>query len=215
MLGYVITLLDDDYSVKSAKRCIASASGIDVLAHPAIAASDARAMLGRMGLRWTWGRGGGGMNHHSYGGNDDARIGCALSHYLLWSMCAFGPEPIMILEHDAVFVRPFEPFEFDSICMINDPKKATPRWEYWRKKLIAKGPGVWQKTEIFSDDRPDGLAGNSAYVIKPDAAFRLLNLVHKYGLWPNDAIMCRQFIPELQEHYPFITEVRAERSTIQ
>jgi GR25 family glycosyltransferase involved in LPS biosynthesis len=213
--AFVITLCDNEYSLAAARRCIASAKGVDPKLWPAFAADEAMLVLGKFELQWTWGRGGAGMNHHSYGGNLEARIACALSHYMLWGICSIGTEPVMILEHDAVFVREFEPFEFDSICMINDPKKATPRWEYWRKKMISRGPGVWQKTVIFPDDRPDGLAGNSAYVIKPDAARRLRALVDQYGLWPNDAIMCRQLIPELQEHYPFITEVQAERSTIQ
>jgi len=213
--AYIITLITDEYSVRAARRCRDSAVGIEPVLYPAISANEARDMLERLELQWTWGRGGAGMVHHSYGGNDDARIGCALSHLMLWCVCYALQEPIMVLEHDAVFVREFEPFEFDSICMINDPKKATPRWEYWRKKMISRGPGVWQKTVIFPDERPDGLAGNSAYVIKPHAALSLVELVRKHGLWPNDAIMCRQLIPELQEHYPFITEVQAERSTIQ
>jgi GR25 family glycosyltransferase involved in LPS biosynthesis len=58
------------------------------------------------------------------------------------------------------------------------------------------------------------LAGNSAYVIKPHAAQQLIDLVDSIGAWPNDAIMCRQLIDGLEEHYPFITEVQAEQSTI-
>ena len=80
--------------------------------------------------------------------------------------------------------------------------------------MVKRGPGVWPKTKVFDDARPDGLAGGSAYVIKPEAADELIRLVHSIGAWPNDAIMCRQLIDGLQEHFPFITEVRAEQSTI-
>ena len=120
----------------------------------------------------------------------------------------------MILEHDAVFVRPFTAFEYDHICMINDPLNATPMGAYWSEKMSCRGPGVWPKTKIFDDSRPDGLAGHSAYLIKPHAALKMIELVHQVGAWPNDAIMCRQLFPGLQEHYPFITEVHSEGSTI-
>jgi GR25 family glycosyltransferase involved in LPS biosynthesis len=167
-----------------------------------------------LGLRWSWGDGYGEMLHKPYGGNNDARVSCFLSHYMLWYNCTFIEKPILILEHDAVFVRPFEPFEFDSICMINDPKGATPKGDWWHDQMVKRGPGVWPKTKIFDNTRPDGLAGNSAYVIKPHAAQQLIDLVDSIGAWPNDAIMCRQLIDGLEEHYPFITEVQAEQSTI-
>jgi len=60
---------------------------------------------------------------------------------------------------------------------------------------------------------PDGLAGNSAYVIKPFAAQELINKYHELGVWPNDATMCIQLFPYLEEYYPFITKVEQEIST--
>ena len=212
MKAYVITLRGNDYSERVAQRCIDSAN-IPVERRVAVSADDAIELHG-LGLKWTWGDGYKGMQHKPYGGNNDARIGCFLSHYLLWHYCSISDEPLLILEHDAVFVRDFVPFEFDSICMINDPKGATPRGDWWSEQMVRRGPGVWPKTKVFDDTRPDGLAGNSAYVIKPRAAAWLINIVDEVGAWPNDAIMCRQLVDGLEEHYPFITEVQAERSTI-
>ena len=217
MDAYVITLRGDRYSERVAQRCVDTGmdvGGVDVKIHPAVPAKDARRLMETYGIAWTWGKGGGGMNHHSYGGSDDARIGCALSHLELWMAANFYQKPILILEHDAVFVKKFEPISFKSACMINDPRGATPRGEYWHSVMQKQGPGVWPKTRIFDDSRPDGLAGGSAYVINPKAAKRLLELVSEHGLWPNDAMLCRQFIPDLEQHYPYITEVRAEKSTI-
>ena len=154
------------------------------------------------------------MTHKPYGGDHWSRIACFLSHYFLWLKCGRGETDYLILEHDAVFVRDFEPFEFKSICMINDPKGATPRGEWWSKEMKKRGPGVWPKTKVFDDSRPDGLAGGSAYVIKPKAARALVYLVEQIGAWPNDALICRQLVQDLEEHYPFITEVRDSQSTI-
>lgn len=212
MDAFVITIAGDEYSERVSRRCIGSAN-IPVERFDAITKDRSLAELEREGLEWTWGRGYRGMTHKPYGGDHAARVGCFLSHYRLWKRCA-RDGTLLILEHDAVFVRDFEVFEFDGICMINDPRGATPRGDYWSDRMAKRGPGVWPKTAIFDDSRPDGLAGGSAYLIKPHAAQRLIEIVDEVGAWPNDAIICRQLVDGLQEHYPFITEVHDERSTI-
>ena len=66
------------------------------------------------------------------------------------------------------------------------------------------------------DDKyiPQGIAGNSAYVISPNMAIRLLKKVDEVGLWPNDALMCKQFFPnQLKQIYPFVTELQGIQST--
>ena len=60
---------------------------------------------------------------------------------------------------------------------------------------------------------PQGLAGNSAYIIKPQGAKHMLNLVKEYGLWPNDALMCKQLVPNLYVTRKFFTTVQHTRST--
>jgi GR25 family glycosyltransferase involved in LPS biosynthesis len=215
--AFVITLRGHQYSERVAARCIKTArdiGGIDVEYFDAVTADETSGVIARRELEWTWGKGGAGLKHHSYGGNDAARIACAMSHYALWERCAWGGKPILVLEHDAVFIRQFESFDFESACQINDPEGATPRGRWWHDQMVKRGDGVWPKTTVLEDPRPDGLAGNSAYVIKPAAALRLMKIVRKIGVWPNDATMCRQLVPGLQEHYPFITRVEPEQSTI-
>ena len=60
---------------------------------------------------------------------------------------------------------------------------------------------------------PSGLPGNSAYVIKPWAAKKLLEKTSEIGIWPNDALMCRQFFPWLQHYFPYFTKVQGSAST--
>lgn len=60
---------------------------------------------------------------------------------------------------------------------------------------------------------PSGLPGNSAYIIKPWAARKLLDKVLEVGIWPNDALMCRQFFPWLQHYTPYQTKVQGTPST--
>ena len=60
---------------------------------------------------------------------------------------------------------------------------------------------------------PQGLAGNSAYIMKPSGAKKMLDLVAQFGLWPNDAIMCRQLIPTLGVSKTSFTGVQGLPST--
>ena len=226
MKAYVITIRDHDYSEACADRCIASAAklGLEVEKFDAIGKHAARALMGARGLEWTWPNveaqtcSHTGLKQFPYSTKDpNARIGCALSHYELWVGCVESKEPTMILEHDAVFVGEGPvgvkiPEDFGAI-MVNNPAGATPRGEWWKTQIKAKGPGVHPKTVVFDDGRPDGLAGNSAYVISPKGAARCVELVHKHGLWPNDATLCRQLVDGLYEVYPFLTEVRQTQST--
>lgn len=216
MEAFVITLEGNEYSERVAWRCVETASTIGGLQVEQVAAIGPKTSLDVMrgfGLEWTWGNNGGGLIHHSYGGSLERRVGCAMSHYQLWHHCAEIGKPILILEHDAVFIQPFERFEFQGICQINDPAGATPCGDSWSSHMIHRGPGVFPKTKVFNSGRPDGLAGNSAYLIKPHAAEKMIGLYREFGVWPNDAMMCIQFIPYLEEFYPFITRVEQSQST--
>jgi GR25 family glycosyltransferase involved in LPS biosynthesis len=218
--AFVITLEGDPYSERCSRRCIETARGVEVDRFNAIDRWHAEAAMKRYGLKWTWAEGNTkaavcprtGLKQHPYG-NLHAKIGCALSHYLLWSTCVALGEPILILEHDAVFVNELPEFEFIGLCQINDPRGATPRGAWWSEQMTKRGPGVFPKTRVFPDDVPDGLAGNSAYLVKPFAAQELMDVYRDLGVWPNDATMCRQLFPYLQERYPFVTQVEQTVST--
>ena len=216
MKAFCITLYGHPYSETVAERCVRTARDIgkiEVEYFEAVSRRYALEVLSNYGLRWTWGDNR-VLQHHPYGGSLETRVGCAMSHFLLWDKCAQLDEPILILEHDAVFVREFPEFEFNGICQINDPDGATRRGRWWHEQMVRRGThGVHAKTWVTDDKRiPDGLAGNSAYVIKPHAARALIEKVNEIGLWPNDAIMCAQFF-ELQELFPFVTVVQQGQST--
>ncbi len=223
MRAYVITIRGHDYSEACAKRCIESAAehGIEVQKFDAVTKRNARNVMGDRGLRWTWPNVEGDvcphtqLKRHVYRtAEPDARLGCAMSHYLLWEECYRRYEPILILEHDAYFIRglPELPEHFGAV-MLNNPEGATPRGKWWREQIQAKGIGVHRKTVVFDDGRPDGLAGNSAYVISPGAASACLHSYETLGVWPNDATLCRQLVNGLMEVYPFVTEARQDQST--
>ena len=72
---------------------------------------------------------------------------------------------------------------------------------------IVKAPRI---DEIYV---PQGLAGNSAYFMKPSGAKKMIDLTAEYGMWPNDALMCRQLVPTLGQTKTYYTYVQGTEST--
>ena len=139
------------------------------------------------------------------------RIACAISHYRLWLKCYAEKTPMLIMEHDAYFTHRLKGYysilddpRYD-IVGINTPLGNTRRAQVFQQKVIeAQDPmhsndhtDIVPVPTIDNFDVPQGLAGNSAYIIKPNGAMHLIAAVQRYGLWPNDAIMCKQLIPRM------------------
>lgn len=210
-----------------------------------------------------------GIYKRAYAAADWRKVAaCTVSHMRMWQQCIDLDEPIVILEHDAFFVRKFKyvyvamcghkmgsaakgtdykEFHYPGaknrevsrdqnntksgekmkpkgewsggICGLNDPRGATRKAALYDFKVRAQlEDGIGITTVPYVDDPgdlplPSGLAGNSAYVIKPWAAQKLLDKVKEVGIWPNDALMCRQFFPWLQQYYPYYTRVQNTPST--
>jgi GR25 family glycosyltransferase involved in LPS biosynthesis len=149
--------------------------------------------------------------------NYKARIACALSHYALWKYCDLNNETIIILEHDAVWKQKLpEWVTIDSkydIIGINDPRGATRRSRQFHEEVQKKEPMIQRPPVIDEEYVPQGIAGNSAYIMKPSGAKKMLDLVDQYGLWPNDAIMCRQLVRTLGVTKIYYTGVQGLPST--
>lgn len=227
MKAFVIRISGNQYSIKCAERCVNSAAsfGLSVEIFDAITPDTVDSYMSKLPFNWTWAGNNDtklvhketGLKHFPYDGSINTKTACFLSHYFLWKKSIELNEPIVILEHDAVFISEFpHNIEFNGICQINDPDGSFSKGRGWSAKIIRRGTiGAHPKTRVQAEGIPDGLAGNSAYVIKPWAAQDLVDITHKYGLWPNDALMCIQLFPYLEEYYPFITKVVQYKSTSQ
>ena len=161
--------------------------------------------------------------------NPLARIACAISHYKLWQACFRLNKPILIMEHDAFFTQTLKPYynilddkRFD-IIGLNTPLGNTRRAQTFLEKRNAAQDLSLQRYPVDIDivpvptidnfDVPQGLAGNSAYIIKPNGARNLIVAVQRYGLWPNDAIMCKQLIPRMGVTHGDFTDTQKIAST--
>lgn len=163
-----------------------------------------------------------GIKKKAYQGSLATRQACAMSHLTLWRRCAEGDEPFMILEHDAAFVNNADELvDIDlhyPIVGLNNPLKATRRAQVFYDEVIKLAPTRKLTVEApwVDSDRlvPQGLAGNSAYIINPQGAEALIRLVGRFGMWPNDAIMCKQLLPnQLGVTTKFYTVVQNLQST--
>ena len=157
-----------------------------------------------------------GMILRPYKTNSMAKkFACTVSHARLWKKCIELREEIMILEHDAIFTREFDNLDWEGGALgLNDPRGSTHSSQYYHEqvsalKTVKEAP--WVAREL---DLPQGLAGNSAYIIRPHFAQKLLDKLKQVGAWPNDAIMCKQFFPgELKVVCPYYTKVQGIQST--
>jgi GR25 family glycosyltransferase involved in LPS biosynthesis len=101
------------------------------------------------------------------------------------------------------------------ILGLNSPIGATRKASVFHNQLFCKyGFHKVPSVDSMGDDPlPQGLAGNSAYIIKPWAAKKLLDKVLEIGMWPNDALMCKQFFPWMQVCWPYYTVVQGTPSS--
>lgn len=119
--------------------------------------------------------------------NIKSRIACMVSHMRCWQTAIDNDETIVVLEHDALFKRKFDfssltKYFKGGIMGLNSPIGATRR-AYVFDELARKIHGVQSVPYIDEKDVPQGLAGNSAYVITPKGAKKLLDKVREIGMW--------------------------------
>lgn len=176
-------------------------------------------------IMWRWPWGGSeidpltGLMKNAYKTADPMkRIACFLSHYDLWKACSEGDEPFLILEHDAEFTRNLPVSLIDIlkdpyIVGINNPLGATRRPVEFFQTMNKNQDEIQPVPRIDHSYIPQGLAGNSAYIISPKAARDVLEKVRVHGAWPNDALLCYQLFPYLRVTKTYYTRVQGTPST--
>lgn len=145
------------------------------------------------------------------------RIACFYSHYNLWKMSIEKNKPILVLEHDAMFIKKLDLSILDKpydIIGINSPIGATRRAQAFDQIVRSNKPDTVVSTPRIDDPFvPQGIAGNSAYIVKPAGAKALISKVKELGAWPNDALMCYQNIKRLGVSTTYYTQVQGLPST--
>ena len=200
--GYIISLANHHDSTLASRQLIASInktkSEIDVKILPATTPETIGDDLKKItyidasNLHYTYPQVGekydmrSGLRLRAYEtGNLQKRIACMVSHMRVWQECIDQGQIVAVFEHDALFTRQL----LNERAMLHSGIQNVPQVD-------------------ATMEYPQGLAGNSAYLIMPEAARQLLNKTVEIGMWPNDALMCKQFFPWLQIVTPYYTTIQ-------
>ena len=229
MKAYVIAITDHDVSQKAALSCIKSNKDVgntfNIHQFKAITPDGVDYIMKTENIKWNYPWSGqvtdfkSGLVKNAYTTADPKkRIACFMSHYRLWQKCKDLNEPTLVLEHDAIFIQNLDlkkvisesPFD---ILGINSPLMATRKAKIYHDTIVARSEEYQKIPNIDSVTVPQGLAGNSAYIIKPNGANTMIELVKEHGAWPNDALMCRQLVKSLGVTRTFYTKIQGIRST--
>lgn len=130
---------------------------------------------------------------------------CFASHFLLWKKCIELNEPILILEHDAIFESNIPDDDFN-MC-INYGKPTYMKEEHVNYEI----PVEYEVAPL----RDDFFFGHHAYALKPEAAKIFVEDTFKTLLLPNDVWVSKQKYPWLEEYYPGPVVADTDFSTVQ
>lgn len=225
--AYVIRIKDNKQSSRAADRLILSMPPIlKPVIFDAIVPDQVDRLMKKYKLKWTWPWEGqqfdfkSGLIMTAYPtAEPKKRIGCFLSHYMLWERCVKHDEHMIINEHDALYFSsenlPIEKFEESryNIIGLNTPIRATRLASGYDRVVQESTNDIVRAPEIDNHNIPQGLAGNSSYYIKPEGAQHMINLTKEHGCWPNDALMCRQLVPKLGQTRHYYTGIQGIEST--
>ena len=128
-------------------------------------------------------------------------VGCFASHLALWEMCAAQTETFLILEEDALMVRPLRDYAFDGVLKL-DPLLADRDdylqafWEVQNRE----NDEVSEDALVYFDMTTDGetfhyMQGGYAYLIKPDAASALVRATYERGYLAADVMINDATVP--------------------
>ena len=196
MKAFVITIEGLNESVKCADRCIKSGEkyGVEIEKSFAFTPSHAPLTIAKeLGIETK-----GFIEKYSRFENC---LSAFLSHQHLWDWSVKNNQDVLILEHDAVFTDFLPEFlNFKGVLSLGAPS--------YGKFITPKTLGV--NTLVSKQYLP----GAHAYIVKPNAAVKLLAKSKEYAQ-PTDIFLSNRNFDFIEEYYPWPVEARDSFSTIQ
>jgi GR25 family glycosyltransferase involved in LPS biosynthesis len=198
MKAYVITIMNNKYSVAMAERCIESGRkhGIEIEMFAAYTPADDPIRLAKLwGIPTT-------LFEEKYSRFENC-IAAFLSHRAIWKLSYMEKEPVIIFEHDAVINGQLpKNFNFKGVCNLGKPSYG----QFIGPNIMGVGPFVSKKGGYFG--------GAHAYAVNPVGAKELL-WEAKTKAGPTDIFIKLDNFPWLEELYPWIAVADDTFSTIQ
>jgi GR25 family glycosyltransferase involved in LPS biosynthesis len=194
MKSYVITIMDNEDSVRAAQRCIESMPEYNVQMFPAITPKDNPIAIAEQ-------RGIPTNNFEEIYSKFENCLAAFLSHNTLWERCARDKEEYQIFEHDAVAVSPIPKLINHNGCI------SLGKPSYGRYNT----PPILGVNKLVSKKY---FPGAHAYRLKPKGAQLIIESARMYAR-PTDVFLNLDLFPWLQEYYPWAVEARDTFTTIQ
>jgi GR25 family glycosyltransferase involved in LPS biosynthesis len=125
--------------------------------------------------------------------------GCFLSHFLLWEKCLELNEPIMILEHDALMIRPLPTNIlnlFTHHCILDYAVHYLNYEEIIANECdlkITEYSRINSEKFGFKDINQNHVRGSHAHIVTPLGAKTIIESVRKFGILPSDACVNRYY----------------------
>jgi GR25 family glycosyltransferase involved in LPS biosynthesis len=199
MQSFIITLMERPDSVRHAQECAKSCSsfGIPAQLHPGFFLDAGNDFLQSKGISIRKNLIPRLIKKMSARGV----VGCFASHFSLWEMCAAQTETYLILEEDALMVRKLPDYAFDGVLSL-DPLLADRSdylqafWELQKQEIDE----VSEDSLVYFNMTTDGesfryMHGGYAYLIKPQAASRLVRATCERGYLAADVMINDATVP--------------------
>ena len=195
MIFKVITILDNQASVRVAERCMWSGDrhGHNVEMHPAITPKDDPLSICEKE----------GIDPLGFEEKYSRNLNCIsafLSHYSLWKECVERDDTMLILEHDAYITEPIRYMPFEHICNYGKPS-------YGRFNT----PPLLGMNKLTSKRY---LPGAHAYGVTPNGANLLIEQA-RISAKPTDVFINLDTFDNINEYYPWPVDARDSFTTIQ
>ena len=116
--------------------------------------------------------------------------GCFLAHFQLWQKCVQLKEPIVICEHDGVFLRPLPNLEFEHVLRLEPFKHWKDDYETCVKRSIDKEIEI----KTLPTEFVDHYVGYYGYAITPNGAKRLIKRAQRKGVKSVDRFIQNTFV---------------------
>lgn len=206
--SFIIRLEENEHSCQMAEECFLQATkfGLRPKYFKAIHGKDAEYHYTATGIRpqGKFKKGRAGV------------IGCFFSHYYLWKKCVELNEPIIILEHDGYVIRHIDDSiltQFDDVLKLDrlDPYSNTYNVDLEKEKDIEITVSSYTNdpSKVRKYGLKDYFKGAYSYIIKPDAARKLINFININGHRPADQqinariVELKTTVPTVARLHPF------------
>jgi GR25 family glycosyltransferase involved in LPS biosynthesis len=131
-------------------------------------------------------------------------MGCFYSHYRLWKKCAELNETIGIFEDDVKVLRPLVPIDFEEVLVVAMGSRKNEKY----LQYIHDPQGECHAAEY----RHKSMPGTVGYLIKPEAAKKLLNYYQNTYLSSDNAI--NRCVVMIQIHSHIMGSVELDKKSL-